>query len=143
MHQKVAFKSKSYNFKSSLTEDIISGKNKQTFIIETKLKPISSHMLPLWLSMKVCAENQQLPKRLSTPVLKSKNIKIYDFDVFDENQNFYRVDRVYPTDKQRISQIWLDKNMQCLPTKTKHKEADEPVIETILKSLEITQSTDI
>ncbi len=132
MRQKVAFKKKSYQFKLSATENTINGKNKKPFKIETHIKPISSHMLPLWLSAQVCKKASSQVKKISIPVLKSKNIKTYDFNIYAEAEHLIRVERVYPTDSQKSSMIWLNKNTNCLPVKTLHKETDEPVIETTL-----------
>ncbi|VAW44710.1 hypothetical protein MNBD_GAMMA02-824 [hydrothermal vent metagenome] len=134
MQQKVAFKSKSYQFKALATENTISGQGKQAFTLETTIKPISSHMLPLWLSIQACDDTKQLTNHINVPVLKSKRIKIYEFSIIDESPQLYRVDRIYPTDTQRSSQIWLDKNKQCLPIKTQHREPEEPVIETNLST---------
>lgn len=132
MRQKVAFKNKYYQFKLQKNNTTITGKSKQAFTIETALKPISSHMLPLWIGSQVCQESSPLTELTNVPVLKSKLIKNYDFTVIDEGNHLYRVERIYPAETQRSSQIWLDKSQNCLPVKTHHKEAEKPAIETKL-----------
>jgi hypothetical protein len=132
MQQKVAFKNKTYRFKALADTTNITGHDKQSFSLTSTLKPISSHMLPLWLSTQVCNETKQTKKKISVAVLKSKRIKTYEFNVFDEAPLLTRIDRIYPPGVNRNSQIWLDKNNHCLPIKTRHQEDDEPVIETKL-----------
>ncbi len=132
MRQKVAFKKKSYQFKLSAKENIINGKNKKPFTLQTDIKPISSHMLPLWLSAQVCKKSVSSLKNISIPVLKSKKIKTYDFNVFAEANHLVRVERIYPKTVQKSSHIWLNTKQNCIPVKTLHKETGEPMIETKL-----------
>jgi len=103
MQQKIAFKSKSYHFKLLPNNNTIKGKSKQDFTLETTIKPISPHMLPLWLRHRVCHNPKPQVTHISVPVLKSKRIKTYDFTVIDENAQFFRIERVYPDNSQRSS----------------------------------------
>ena len=143
MQQKVAFQRKSFQFKALANNNTIVGHEKQAFTLETTVKPISSHMLPLWLSAQVCRAKKQHNKQISIPVLKSKRIKTYQFLIFNESHQFFRLERIYPANTQRSSEIWLDKNKNCLPTKTLHREADEPVIETKLLTHNIIKANNL
>lgn len=130
MKQKVAFSKKSFQFEKQ--NNTITGTDKKQFTLTTASNPISAHLLPIWLSSMVCSGQTQL----EIPVLKSKRIKNYKFKVFNENQQYFRVEREYPKDKKRSTKIWLDKNQNCFPTKTTHQENDDPIIKTKLKQVE-------
>lgn len=136
MQQKVAFKTKSYQFKT-MANNTITGYDKQTFTLSSELMPISAHMLPMWLSHEVCKDTTQNLNQISVPVLKSKRIKTYDFKVVEESPLLTRVDRIYPIGVDRSSQIWLDRNNHCLAVKTRYQEADEPILETKLLSYKL------
>ncbi len=129
MKQEVAFKSKVFKFNANVNDNSISGKNKkEDFSVQSDITPISSHMLPWWLSILVCDGAQSI----TIPVMKSKRIKTYQFKVTEEKQGLIKVDRVYESGVDRSTSTWLDKNMQCFPVKTRHQESDDPVIETVL-----------
>lgn len=129
MNQKVAFSKKSFQFEKQ--KNIITGKGKNKFTVSAESNPISAHLLPIWLSSLACSGETQI----EIPVIKSKNIKYYQFKVFDESNQYYRVERQFPKNKKRSTKIWLDKNQGCFPTKTRHQEKDEPIITTQLKQV--------
>ncbi len=129
MQQKVAFSKKKYHFKTQA--DRINGKAKKTFEIKSDIKPLSAHMLPVWLSSAVC----QGQKSIDLEVLKSNKTKTYRFKIIDEDANFFRVERQYPPGSERSTAIWLDKSKQCFPTKTLHQKKGDPVVETKLTQL--------
>ncbi|MCX7554999.1 hypothetical protein OS175_14070 [Marinicella sp. S1101] len=129
MKQKVAFAKKSYRFESKL--NTISGKGKKPFTFNSTTKPISAHMLPLWISALVC----QGQRFIEIDVLKSSQPKAYQFRVFDQDESLFRVERQYPASRQRSTHIWLDKNRHCFPVRTLHQVNGEPDIETKLKTV--------
>lgn len=130
MKQDVAFSNKHFKFNAEQNNDLISGQTKKvSFQLNSTTKPISSHMLPWWLSLMVC-EGQQL---ITIPVLKSKNIKTYRFKVTDASTDVIQVDRIYDANSVKSTQVWLDSKMNCFPVKTRHSEQGEPVIETTLE----------
>lgn len=135
MQQKVVFSKKSHRFKSD--GNVITGKAKKPFKFETNNKPISTHMLPLWLSMMTC----QGKKNITLEVLKSEQIKTYQFKVYEEPDH-YRVERQYPKGKQRSTSTWLDKSRQCFPVRTVHQEKSEPIVETKLAHLKFDSFSD-
>ncbi len=131
MDQEVAFKNKSFKFTAQRASNTIEGKSKKkAFSLTVDTKPISSHMLPWWLSVMVCDG----AKSIAIPVMKSKRIKTYQFKVIEDELGLIRVDRVYAPGTNRSTSTWLDKKMHCFPVKTRHQENDEPVIETALKT---------
>ena len=130
MQQEVAFKTKRFKFNTAVGSDTIEGKHKKKpFSVRTNEKPISSHMIPWWISAMVCQGDQNI----ALNVMKSNKIKTYHFKVTDEQQNLIQVERVYDAGVQRSTSMWLDKNKNCFPVKTQHQEGDDPVVETVLK----------
>lgn len=129
MKQKVAFSKKSYRFES--IQNTISGKGKKPFTFNSAIKPISAHMLPLWISTLAC----QGQRYIEVDVLKSSQPKSYQFRVFDQDESLFRVERQYPASRQRSTQIWLDKKRHCFPVRTLHQVNGEPDIETKLKTV--------
>ena len=130
MKQEVAFSKKTFRFNTDPQSNTITGKHKKPFNLTTDLNPISTHLLPIWLSAKVCNGETSI----TLPVLKSNHIKTYHFNVVLDQQNLIRAERIYPPTSEKSTQIWFDINRQCLPIKTLHKDGNEPVIETKLKS---------
>ncbi len=128
MQQKVAFSRKSYQFSARQDEPMIQGQAKKPFLIQSNIKPISSHLLPVWLSAQACNG----VSHISIPVLKSDSIKTYEFKVQPDDAGLYRADRVYPPNSKKSSQIWFDKHLSCFPIKAKHQNEDDPAIETNL-----------
>ena len=131
MKQAVAFSKRVFQFKAAEGSNRIQGKHKkEAFELETDQLPVSAHMMPWWLGYQWCLGTQ--PK--SVTVLKSKQLRTYQFKATHEADNTVRLDRVYPADADKSTSTWLDTQRHCLPIKTRHQEGDDPVIETVLKS---------
>lgn len=134
MQQKVAFKKKRFSFRTDATTGQINGHYKDDFILEADVRPISPHLLPIWLSTLVCGTNTEL----TVPVLKSNHIKYYQFKTEPQADDTTLVTRIYPANSDRSTQMWFDQNNHCLPIKTQHQEGDDPLIETTLKAFKFT-----
>ena len=134
MQQKVSFKKKRYQFEKR--ENAYAGKHKGDDFTTTDTQVLSSHAIPIGLSLISC----QQPGQHEFTVLKSQNSKVYRFQSQQESDGLVRVDRIYPPETKRSTTMWLDPQQGCLPVKSRHQEEDEDPIETRLLHLDIKQS---
>ncbi|MCF6318189.1 MAG: hypothetical protein L3J83_02755 [Proteobacteria bacterium] len=127
MKQKVAFKTKKYGFSSDpITKQITGYYKKKPFKILTPGESlISSHMIPVLLARDVCAGKTKLEYN----VLKGSQIRKEHYQLTDSNNKHYLINKIYPENKTKKTQTWLDKTNNCLPLKTRHQEKDKPAIE--------------
>ncbi|WP_223788970.1 hypothetical protein [Marinicella meishanensis] len=131
MKQTVAFSKKAYQFRAEPGSTTIRGQHKKKpFQVTAEVRPVSAHMMPWWLGHQVC--NGLLPKAVT--VLKSKQLRTYHFQIVEEADGLVRMDRIYPAGTDKSTSTWLDTKQHCLPVKTRHREGDDPVIETVLQS---------
>ena len=135
MQQEVAFKTKKFKFNTAVGSNTIQGKHKKKpFELRATDKPISSHMIPWWVSAMACQGDQEM----TLAVLKSNKIKTYHFKVTERQQSLIKVERIYDAGVQRATSMWLDQEKQCFPIKTQHQEGDDPMVETVLKKHQFT-----
>ena len=128
MKQSVAFSKRSFQFALDPSQNKINGKDKKPFVIAADSNPLSAHLMPIWISALVCAGETEF----KLAVLKSKRLKTYEFKAYKESESVIRVERIYGPDTDRSTQTWFDLNNHCLPIKSKHRNADKPVIATRL-----------
>ncbi|WP_395375267.1 hypothetical protein [Marinicella sp. W31] len=131
MQQKISFKKKRYHFKK--TDNTYIGKHKGDTFQTEDINVLSSHAIPIGLSLISC----QQPGQHQFTVLKSERSKVYNFQSQLQGDGLIRVDRIYSPERKRTTSIWLDPKQNCLPIKSRHQEDGEDPIETRLLNLTI------
>ena len=131
MQQKVSFKKKRYHFKK--TENAYIGKHKGNAFETADNAVLSSHAIPIGLSLISCKQ----PGQHQFTILKSDQSKVYQFQSQQQADGLIRVDRIYPPERKRTTTLWLDPKQNCLPVKSRHQEDGEDPIETRLIKLTI------
>lgn len=130
MLQKVAFNKRVSEYQVDNETDMVYGKYKGN---EWQLKtPETSFSTPNLVSLNLFRDIcKGKTENLDYPVLKRGELTTYRFKITSEQDGIVEVDKIHskPT---RVTKTWLDRNQQCLPVKTYHKEDDEDAVETKL-----------
>jgi len=131
MHQKVAFKSKHYEFKHQPGETSYQGiDHKKPFQLNSQ-QPLFSNQLMSWqLAQQVCHN----PKNnMQWPVLKSQQSKLYYFKIAAVDNNRTLVHRQYENRPDKSTAIWIN-TQECFIEEIIYQK-DKKVVRTILKNI--------
>ncbi len=132
MNQKVAFKTKSYEFSHQPGETSYQGTDQKKPFQLNSQQPLLSNQLMSWqLTQQVCHN----PKNnMQWPVLKSEQAKLYYFKITAIDNNRTLVHRQYQNRPDKSTAIWIN-TQDCYIEEITYQK-DNKVVRTILKNID-------